>query len=218
MSSPNRKNCEMTDLTRGIGTKLYDDHVLGILAQLARHGRPERPIAFYGSSSFRLWPGMTLDLGTFDVVNLGFGGGTFASGLHYLDRLLVPLQPARVALYFGENDISMDGLSAEATLSGLDRLVSEITARLPHVPVFLLSAKQSPAKWLYAEVVSAFNAMAQDYCAARPGLEFIDVGQALIGENGRPMMRYYEADQIHLNTEGYGLWATLLRAHSALLV
>jgi lysophospholipase L1-like esterase len=199
-------------------TDFFEDDVLAAIARFKRMHLPQRPIAFYGSSSFRMWPSMAADLHSLDVVNLGFGGGTFASGLRYFDQLLMPVNPARVVLYFGENDISNDGLTAEFTLSGLKQLTSEIADKLPGVPVFVLSAKQSPTKWLCAKQVFAFNDLAKAYCESTAGLTYVDVGSCLLGENGLPMMRYFMPDLIHLNPAGYARWASVLRGVSGLLM
>jgi hypothetical protein len=150
-----------------IGSALYDDDVNAILRRVIRQGRPEQPIAFYGSSSFLYWTRIMEDLGSFDIVNLGFGGGTYASALHYFDRLLLPVGPARIVLYFGENDISNDGLTAASTFARFETLVAKIEASFGALPIFCLSTKQSPAKWIYADEVRAFNALVSEACAAR---------------------------------------------------
>lgn len=159
---------------------------------------------------------MATDLASLDTVNLGFGGGTFASANHYFERLLLPSEPAKIVLYFGENDISNDGLGVQSTFDGFLRLHARIRQAFPNIPVFLLSAKQSPTKWLFAEVVAELNARFEDYCRAQDGVSFVDVTTPLIGENGRPMFRYFTPDFIHLNPAGYAQWAKVLRAHPGL--
>lgn len=90
----------MYDFPANIGTSRHENDIIAILARLQRIGLPDNPIAFYGSSSFRIWSSVTEDLGSLDIVNLGFGGGTYLSASHYLHQLLVPLKPGRVVLYF----------------------------------------------------------------------------------------------------------------------
>lgn len=205
------------NLSPDIGTALHDDDVAAALAALRHRGLPAAPIAFYGSSSFRLWQSMVADLGSLDVVNLGFGGATNASGLHHLDRLLTPLKPAKVVLYFGENDISADGLNAASTFGHFLALHSAIRQRLGQVPIFALSAKQSLAKWLYADVVAEFNRLMAEFCRPLQNTQYVDVTSVLLGEHGRPLGRYYREDLIHLNDAGYRQWAAILRALPGLL-
>jgi lysophospholipase L1-like esterase len=200
-----------------IQTALYDDDVNAVLAQISRHTLPAAPIAFYGSSSFRLWQNIATDLNSLDVVNLGFGGGTNASGLHYIDRLLTPLRPAKIVLYFGENDISNDGLSAKTSFENFRKLLEQITVSVPGVPVFFLSAKQSPTKWIYCDVIEEFNDLAEEYCDNHSSLTYVNVTDVLLGENGRPIGGYYISDGVHLNPAGYSRWAKVLHEQPNLL-
>lgn len=195
-----------------IGTALWEDDVIAAQLRLRSHQRPATRIAFYGSSSFRAWQAMATDLDSLDVVNLGFGGSTFASGTHYFERLLLPANPAKIVLYFGENDIANDGLSAQSAFSAFLKLYGQIRQAFPQVPVFMLSTKQSPTRWLVSEVVAELNARVEAHCRAEERLSFVDVASPLIGENGFPMFRYFLPDHIHLNAAGYAQWAKVLRA------
>jgi lysophospholipase L1-like esterase len=207
----------MFDFPPAIGTTRFEDDVVAILARLERGPLPARPIAFYGSSSFRLWSSMVQDLACLDIVNLGFGGGTNLSGLHYLDKLLVPLQPETVVLYFGENDIANDGLTGFSTFENLRKLRAAIGAALPQAKVHVLETKQSPMRWIYADEVDRYNALARGWCRQMGEATFIEACGGLIGENGRPIGRYYQPDHIHLNAGGYALWSDILRRQPGLL-
>ena len=193
-----------------IQTARHEDDVHSVLAQIERRILPAAPIAFYGSSSFRLWANILADLNTLDAVNLGFGGGTNASGIHYIHTLLTPLKPAKVVLYFGENDISNDGLSAASTFDSYKALLAKIETRLPGTPIFVLSAKQSPTKWIYADVVAQYNELLEVHCGASTNLTFVNVTDALLGEHGRPKGGLYVDDGVHLNLAGYAKWAEVL--------
>ncbi len=200
-----------------LATNRFEDDVVAILARLQRGPLPHRPIAFYGSSSFRLWGTMQQDLQSLDIVNLGFGGGTNLSGRHYLPTLLQPLQPQKIVLYFGENDIANDGLTGQTTFEHMQALVSDIRNALPATQVFILGTKQSPTRWIYADEVDRYNALTASWCEKSGQGTFIDASQGLMGENGRPMGRYYQSDFIHLNAGGYALWADLLKNVPGLL-
>jgi len=193
-------------------TTLYEDNVLALLAQVHRRSLSFEPIAFYGSSSFRMWDRMAEDLNELRVVNLGFGGGTFASAVYYFERVVAPLKPSKMALYFGENDIFMDGMTVESTFRDFLRLMDVVRRRLGPIPAFCLSVKQSPANWVYADEVTRLNDMIADYCSRDAYTTFVDVTACLLGENGRPMGRYFKGDNIHINHRGYAAWAAVLMA------
>lgn len=207
----------MYDFPEPLGTNRHENDIHAILARLERNGIPQRPIAFYGSSSFRLWHAMAEDLGSLDVVNLGFGGGTFLSALHYMERLLLPLNPVKIVLYFGENDIANDGLTAKSTFAHFLALREEIANRMPEVHVYAMSVKHSPTRWLLADEVDRYNALCADWCGARADTTWIEAGAGLIGENGRPMSRCFLPDLIHMNAAGYAVWAQALRKFPGLL-
>ncbi|MBP2613119.1 GDSL-type esterase/lipase family protein [Agrobacterium pusense] len=207
----------MYDYPASIGTSRHENDILTILTRLQRLGLPVDPIAFYGSSSFRIWNSIAEDLGTLDIVNLGFGGGTCLSAVHYMEKLLLPLRPRRVALYFGENDIASDGLKAATALQHLQGLRHRILQALPQTQVFVLAIKHSPARWIYRGEFDLFNRMAQDWCENSNDAVWLDPNAGLMGENGLPMFRYYLPDLVHLNTAGYAVWAEALRKTPALL-
>ena len=75
----------------------------------------------------------------------------------------------------------------------------------------------SPAKWLSHDEVEAFDSRLQQHCRDSAHARYIDVTTGLLGANGRPMFRCYEPDLIHLNAQGYGLWAAVLAEVPGLL-
>ncbi len=207
----------MYDFPANIGTSRHENDVLAVLARLQRIGLPDNPIAFYGSSSFRIWNSITEDLGSLDIVNLGFGGGTYLSAGHYLNQLLAPLRPRKVVLYFGENDIASDGLKAGTALRHLQDLRDSISRALPQADVFVLAIKPSPARWIYRHEFDLFNQIACDWSNSSEGATWLDPNAGLLGENGLPMFRYYLPDLVHLNAAGYAVWSEALRKMSGLV-
>lgn len=154
--------CRVTiyDFPPPLGTNRHENDIHAALTRLECNGIPQRPIAFYGSSSFCLWRAMAEDLGSLDVVNLGFGGSTLLSAVYHMDRLLLPLNPVKIVLYFGENDIANDGLTAASTFTHFLALREEIAKWLPEVHVFAMSVKHSPARWPFADEVDRYNGCA----------------------------------------------------------
>lgn len=191
-------------------TTRYDDDVLAVRGQIMRRRFAGKPVVFFGSSSFRYWDRMAEDLGSLEVANLGFGGGTAESGLRYCDALLDLVEPGRIVLYFGENDIANDGLDADSAFAALERLTQRLREKFVAVPIHRLSIKHSPGRWIYANEFDAFNAMLKESHAKDGSGGYVDVCSCLIGRNGKPMSRYYEADGVHLNALGYSLWAGAL--------
>ncbi len=88
----------------------YEDEVRMLEREREADPGPADPVAFYGSSSIRLWDDIAADLGDPRIVNLGFGGSTLAACAHYFGRVVVPYRPRSVVVYAGDNDLG-DGRS-----------------------------------------------------------------------------------------------------------
>lgn len=178
-----------------IGTNRYDSDIVAILTRLQRLGLPTDPIAFYGSSSFRMWNSLTEDMNSLDAVNLGFGGATFLSALHYMDQLLVPLKPQRTLIYFGENDIASDGQTAETAFRHFLTLTGRISETLPQTQLYILAIKPSPARWIYRDEFERFNRLTRDWCEKGTMVVWLDPNEGLLGENGLPRFGFYQPDR-----------------------
>ena len=68
-------------------------------------GEQPNLIAFYGSSSIRMWENMESDLEPYKVINLGFGGSSYRWCDHFFDEVFEFVKPKRIVLYGGDNDL-----------------------------------------------------------------------------------------------------------------
>lgn len=191
----------------------YEPEVRGLEAAVAANPPPAGVVAFYGSSSIRLWGTLAADFPGRPVVNLGFGGSTLDACAHFFDRLVPPCRPAAVVLYAGDNDLG-DGRSPEQVADAFRRVadgVQRLAARL----VFL-SVKPSPARWHLRDRIDRANRLVRDDLHARPGGGYLDVGPPMLGPDGRPRPDLFSDDGLHLSPAGYRLWADLVRRESGL--
>ena len=95
-------------------------------------------IIFYGSSSVRLWVGMKKDLAPFNVLNLGFGGSTYAWCIHYFNEIFEGARPNKIVLYAGENDLAQ-GKSPQEVVNDCNNLVQLILKKYPKVQLAFVS-------------------------------------------------------------------------------
>lgn len=169
-------------------------------------------IVFIGSSSVAGWSSLSEDFEGLPVLNRGFGGSILAEALQYVDRIVIPYRPSRVVLYEGDNDITV-GKSPE-TIAGEFRLfLRKIHGALPGTPVYFLSIKPSPARWKLWGGMREANGLIRDICAGTEAAEYIDVGDPLLDKEGKPRPELYREDGLHLNSEGYKLWAAAIRPY-----
>ena len=85
----------------------------------------ENLIAFYGSSSIRLWSWMARDLSPHKVINLGFGGSSYYWCDYFFDEIFNGLKPAKAILYAGDNDLG-SGVPQDEILLHLRSIITKI--------------------------------------------------------------------------------------------
>jgi lysophospholipase L1-like esterase len=187
----------------------YEDEVRGLEAAVRDRPPPPAGVAFYGSSSVRLWHTLAADFPGQAVVNLGFGGSTLAACAHFFPRLVPPCRPRAVVLYAGDNDLG-DGRAPEDVLAALRSLVGRFAAALPAARLAVLAIKPSLARWhLQPRIVEANRLFAAEL-AGRPGARYVDVHAPMLGPDGRPRTDLYAADGLHLSAAGYRVWAGVI--------
>jgi len=107
----------------------YQGEVRELERRRQAHPPPPGVVAFYGSSSIRLWDSLEEDFFDVPVVNLGFGGSTLAACAYFFDRLVLPCKPRALVCYAGENDIG-DGARPEAVVGSFHALHRAVAERL----------------------------------------------------------------------------------------
>lgn len=180
-------------------------------AEVAAFAGAERASAlFLGSSSIRLWD-VARSFPALHAANRGFGGATTADVLHHYDRVVAGVQPAAVLVYVGENDIA-GGASAEQAAAAVLTLLARLRHDMPGARIAYLSMKPTPRRWTLYPQMDAANAAIRAR-AAEIGFDYIDVGAALIGADGRPEATLFAPDGLHLNAEGYQRWTAIVERY-----
>ncbi|MHC5540665.1 SGNH/GDSL hydrolase family protein [Singulisphaera rosea] len=179
-------------------------------AMLGSNG--SRPVAFYGSSSIRLWSTLVDDLGDHRIVNLGFGGSTLAACDYFFERLVVPRRPTSLVLYAGDNDIG-DGRSPHEVSESLRSLLRKLDSHLGLIPFSFISIKPSPARWWLDQAIRTANELALEQIRSRPNSHYIDIYTPMLGSDGRPQPGLYADDGLHLSPSGYRLWTDRILPH-----
>ena len=190
----------------------YEDEVRTLESSRDPRPEPGRAVAFYGSSSIRLWDRLADDFPGVGLVNLGFGGSTLAACAHFFERLVVPWRPRALVVYAGDNDLG-DGRSPEDVLGSFRDLASRAAAHLGPVPFAFLSIKPSPARWHLRDRIERANAMVRAEIEGREARHYVDLAPAMLGDDGRPRPELFAEDGLHLSPEGYRAWRDVLESH-----
>lgn len=172
---------------------------------------PRGGIVFVGSSSIRLWD-LKKSFPDLPAINRGFGGSEAADSAHYADRLVIKHRPRLVVYYAGDNDLSR-GKSPETVQADTAEFAKKVRAALPETTIILLSVKPSQARANLVEKQRRTNALFKELAESDPHIKYVDVGSILLDGNGKPRPELFLADRLHLNPEGYRLWAEILKPH-----
>lgn len=168
-------------------------------------------IVFVGSSSIVLWD-LPKSFPGLNAINRGFGGSQLADSVRYARRIVLPYEPRTVVLYAGDNDLA-SGKTPQQVFDDYQRFVAAIHAALPKTRIIYIAIKPSKARWKLIDKIRATNRLIADFAAKDPRLVFIDVEKPMLGVDGKPRPELFMPDGLHLNAEGYRLWAGLVGPH-----
>ena len=167
-------------------------------------------IIFYGSSSVRLWVSMKKDLDPFNVLNLGFGGSTYAWCIHYFDEIFEGANPTKIVLYAGENDLAQ-GKTPQEVLNDCNKLVQLILKKYPDVQLAFISLKPSIEREAMIPQIIETNLLLSKYVIGELNAQFINVFGQMITMDNRPRPELYMSDGLHLNKKGYAIWSNIIK-------
>lgn len=176
---------------------------------------PDGAVLFVGSSTIRLWETLRDDMAPLQVIRRGFGGAKVNDVLFYSDRIIAKYRPAAVVLFIGSNDVSgqfcNEASSPDRVVELTRDLIAKIHADLPRTPIYYLAIKPSYSNANVLAGVAAVNAAIRDAANTDAQLIFIDANDAIVGADGRVRQELLERDGLHLNRQGYVLWAPAIR-------
>ncbi|MEM9895654.1 MAG: GDSL-type esterase/lipase family protein [Bacteroidota bacterium] len=171
----------------------------------------ENLVAFYGSSSIRLWEHMSEDLKPFNTINLGFGGSTYKYCSHYFEELFEGIDLQEIILYAGDNDLSK--LSARQTIQDFKELYNKVFELYSTRRISVISVKPSPEKAHLQESIKEVNAAIGHMLKINPKGTFIDVFSMMLDSQDREREELYLEDQLHMNENGYEIWKAVVGRH-----
>ena len=155
-----------------------------------------------------------LDLATY---NRGIGGDTTAGVLKRLDSSLVALEPSKVVLLIGINDIN-GGVKKGEIIDNYDKILKKISESLPNSEVLCVSILPlnddlesytgiSVAK--STETILAVNPEIEKL-AEKYGYGFVDMFSVLADDENR-LPKNLSPDGIHLSDAGYRKYSTVIK-------
>ena len=186
-------------------TNRFEPEVLKFEALDRKVPPPPRPILFVGSSSIRLWTHLPTSIHGRPVLNRGFGGSRFKDLLRFFNRVVLPYGPSVVVVYEGDNDLA-EGQTPAEIAQDLAVFLERAETELRGTSILLLTVKPSPSRLHLLEVQSEFNRRLKLLAQSHPRVRVIDVASPLLDSQGKPDPRFFAADRLHLNADGYEAW------------
>jgi lysophospholipase L1-like esterase len=171
-------------------------------------------VLFIGSSSIRMWKTLEQDFPGLPVINRGFGGSQIADSNHFAGRIVHPYKPRQIVLYAGDNDVA-GGKSPETVLADFQQFLKTVRAKLPKVRVSFIAIKPSLSRWKLSGKMAMANSLVRDACGKDKRLDYIDIWQPMLDDNGKPRPDLFLGDGLHLNAKGYALWTSIVKPHLA---
>lgn len=170
---------------------------------------PKDANLFIGSSSIVKWKTLAEDFPGVPVINRGFGGSRIVDSVRFADRIVLPYHPKRIFLYAGDNDIA-GKRSPQEVLGDFKAFVEKVRAGQADVPIYFISIKPSPARIKLLAKGQEANALIRAYTEEGRNLHYIDIATAMLDSEGKPRGELFGLDRLHMNREGYKIWAGII--------
>jgi len=187
----------------------YEEDIKQLENKISRL-QDKKHIAFYGSSTFRLWTNLEKEFDLINGTNLGFGGSTLAACVWYFDRIFTKLNPSCFIIYAGDNDIG-DNRHPEEVFIFFLQLLDKIRNRFGNIPIFYISIKPSISRYHIIDRIEYTNKIiSQEINTLANNTFYINLYDKMLDESGFPIKDYYLHDGLHLSPKGYELWKKII--------
>jgi lysophospholipase L1-like esterase len=194
-------------------TDKWEKDIAAMTAGDATNPPPKHGIVFVGSSSIRLWD-LKKSFPELPVINRGFGGSHLADSVRYAERIVTPYQPKTIVLYAGDNDLAAKPpKTPEQIAKDFDAFVSIVRRSLPEAKIIFIPVKPSPSRWHLIDAQRETNELVRERCKQGENLVFLEIEKPMLGDDGKPREELFKQDMLHMNDEGYKVWAALLEPH-----
>ncbi len=170
---------------------------------------------FTGSSLMEMFPINKLLKERSDdtiIYNRGVGGFLSHELLEVIDVCAIDLQPSKVFINIGTNDLSWSSIPISQLMDNYDKIISAIENAVPNVRIYLMAyypvnfeaASEEMKECLKIrtnEKITAANAEVKKL-AEKHGQRYIDINRNLKDEQGR-LKAEYTIEGMHINEDGY---------------
>jgi len=171
-------------------------------------------IVCLGSSSFRIWDSIDRDMAPFRMVRRAYGSARYRDLAIYTPKLIHKLAFSRAMIFIG-NDIVGNNLDATPeTVGRLARIVvASILKEQPTADVYLIAVTPTPSRFKLWNKIQIVNQQLEQIASEQSQVHFIPTANSFLDADGQPIEGYFNSDKLHLNDQGYRVWAGILKKH-----
>lgn len=169
-------------------------------------------ILFVGSSSFTKWKDVQNYFPDYPIINRGFGGSSLTDVIRYEKDIIFPYQPKQIVIYCGENDIAGDStVTGKMVFERFKKLYSDIRNEFSNIPIAYISMKPSPSRWKMKQRMIEGNKLIMKFLRKKKrNGSYINVWNAMLGPDGKPMKAIFLGDDLHMKASGYAIWQKII--------
>ena len=182
----------------------WEKAIVAIEKRLKEKPPAKGGVAFVGSSSIVKW-NLDKSFPGKNYTNLGFGGSVIRDSTHFIDRIILPIEPSAIVFYAGDNDIGAKR-TPEQVLEDYQAFVKAVHAKLPKAKIHYIPVKPSIARWKLYDVQKVANAKVKEFAAKDERLSYVDIVPAMLGADGMPIPDLFVKDGLHMSDKGYEVW------------
>jgi len=143
-----------------------------------------------------------------EVYNFGVAGETAEGLLSRLPGIIARFQaPSLVMIMTGTNNIAMEDYGFLFTY---EKIIALLQKNYAHTAIFVTSLLPMDLFFL-GDAVPRVNKRLRDI-AGKMNIFYLDLYPLFLGNDAKPVKKYYEPDGVHLSRKGYDVWAGALEA------
>lgn len=169
-------------------------------------------VLIMGSSTMDYWKDWQTDIGGRLGYNVGIGGTIVEDWLYAYDKLVKPFDPSIIIIFLGGNNINNMGHTGAYARSLMEKLLNKMHEDFPDAEIYYIYSMAVPScykggkfNYEYGQFIDEMK----ELVANTEWLNGIDTFDALT-RDGEAKKELYRADGIHLNDEGYDVFAEII--------
>lgn len=179
--------------------------------RLDKKNFPEKDkILFTGSSSIRFWDSLEKDMEPLKVLNRGFGGAQISHVIHHFEEIVKPYNPKAIVFFCGTNDLTALKTPEEA-FNDFKKFLNLVRYEFGNIKVYFIGIKPSVDRLYLDKEEKIFNSSIKTLASQDAYLEYINVWDSMLNQDGSRKPELYIDDGLHMNKKGYEIWTKLIR-------